>query len=87
MAFDLMAFLETGTTGDTEMDAEADRLVAEADAEQARLLARIDAERAEIERFRCGRCGGTGRLGQFAHIEGGSCFGCNGTGDRRARIG
>lgn len=28
----------------------------------------------------CGRCHGTGHFPQFAHIRGGACFNCNGSG-------
>jgi len=31
-------------------------------------------------RRKCKRCGGHGRIGCFAHVAGGECFACNGSG-------
>lgn len=33
----------------------------------------------------CGRCGGTGRINAFRHVEAGVCFGCDGTGGEHTR--
>ena len=34
---------------------------------------------------KCSRCGGSGHLGQFGHVENGVCFRCNGTGTELPR--
>lgn len=33
-----------------------------------------------MAQFSCFKCGGSGKIGAFAHIEGGECFQCNGSG-------
>ena len=33
----------------------------------------------------CGKCGGTGRIREYAHIAAGVCFACNGSGVRRMK--
>lgn len=32
------------------------------------------------KKIKCGKCGGTGRLNAFLHIQGGKCFPCKGKG-------
>lgn len=33
-----------------------------------------------MAQFSCFKCGGSGKIGAFAHIEGGECFQCGGSG-------
>ncbi|MDG1158122.1 MAG: hypothetical protein P8N19_01430 [Flavobacteriales bacterium] len=33
----------------------------------------------------CSRCGGSGHLPQYNHIQGGACFKCNGCGNDESR--
>lgn len=37
----------------------------------------------EATEIHCGKCGGTGFIGAFRHVEGGMCFDCEGTGGHR----
>lgn len=47
-------------------------------AEAARL--RAEADGIERRAAKCGRCQGKGEISCFRHVEGGVCFGCDGTG-------
>jgi len=35
-----------------------------------------------MTKIECGRCCGTGKVGNFAHVKGGVCFACGGSGLR-----
>lgn len=41
-----------------------------------------DDDNAKIEEV-CWKCSGSGRIAYYGHVEGGRCFACGGTGDRR----
>ena len=46
----------------------------------AEMIARREAEKVALAEGGCHKCGGRGSIEAFAHIEGGTCFACGGTG-------
>lgn len=40
----------------------------------------------ETKTERCNRCGGSGRIGMYRHIDAGRCYSCNGGGQRTVRV-
>jgi DnaJ-class molecular chaperone len=80
--FDYLDELFPGHELRTQAEAEAGMETARLE-EAARIEAfhaRAAAAQAERQANACPKCAGSGYLSQFAHIKGGECFTCGGTG-------
>lgn len=73
------------TAAQAEADAERERLAAEREQAARETAARMLALEPGYVLDRCPRCGGSGFIGAYAHIDHGRCFRCGGLGSVAVR--